>query len=112
MRYSVFVDSQLIGESDLEHDDLSMGVVFGTFLPTPAYDRVQHVFRLFAQGRADEYYAARDALGLQLRTAEGVLVPTSAIHIVDFSAELTDCDLQLEAYLKDADSWPCLGGFS
>jgi len=66
MRYRVVYDSEVIGTSDLAACDGSMGVIFGDFVPTPAYERVRAVFRMFAENcddqdpaRYESYYAAR-----------------------------------------------------
>ncbi len=39
--YSVFAGSTLIGHSDLEFGDPSMGVAFGKFRPTSAYSAIR-----------------------------------------------------------------------
>ena len=106
LRYAIRSRGGVIGYSDLEHDDLSMGVVFGAFRPTPAYAAVRHVFRLFAEDRLDEYYAARDRLGLELVDARGRVVPTETIHIEDFTDESGAAALRAEAILVDAYGWP------
>jgi hypothetical protein len=86
-----------------------MGLVFGVFHPTTAYTAVRNVFRLFAVDRADEYYAARDRLGLELVDPRGRVIPTESIHIEDFSEEAGRPELRVEAILVDAFTWPSRG---
>jgi hypothetical protein len=105
MKYSVFADGDLIGQSELDHLDRGMGVAYGRFLPASAYDRVQSVFLLFTEGKHDEYYKARDTLNLQIRTEESSVVPTSWIHIVDHSVELGLDSMELSAQVCDTKWW-------
>ena len=67
------------------------------------YELVQPVFRLFSQAvpadgsprdeaKLERYYAARDALDLTLENAAGERIPTSVIHIVDYTVEAGPSD--------------------
>lgn len=104
--FAIRCDGTVIGHSELEHDDLSMGLVFGAFRPTSAYAKVRHVFQLLAQGRADEYYAARGRLRLELLTPGGRPIPTETIHVEEVAAEAGSAELRVEAILVDAYGWP------
>jgi hypothetical protein len=113
--YHVMYRGQLIGSSHLEGRDAGMAVAFGTFEPLPAYEAVRPIFQLFtealgagAQGahavdevKLAKYSQARDALHLTLQTAEGRVVPTSAIHIVDWG----DLGREVEVHISDATFW-------
>ena len=99
----------VIGHSDFEHRDLSMGVVHGAFRPTDAYERVRAVFRLFSNDHTEEYYRARDRLGLELVSLDGVVIPTDALHIVDFAREYGPGTYEAEAILRDAAAFPAHG---
>jgi hypothetical protein len=92
-----------------------MGVAWGAFEPAPAYEAVRAVFQLFTEAlpdggppanRADEeklarYYRARDALDLTLQTAEGQVVPTTTIHIVDWD----ELGREVEVHISDLAFW-------
>jgi hypothetical protein len=114
--YEVLYHGQLIGRSRLEEHDASMGVAFGAFDPLPAYLEVQPICLLFAEAeearmrgeaalaaeQLTTYYQARDALRLTLQTTEGRIIPTSAIHIVDFGEEV---GRQVEVHISDPTFW-------
>ena len=113
--YEVIYRGQPIGRSRLEGSDASMGVAFGTFDPLPAYETVRSVFLLFweavearergeiavAEEQRATYYQARDALRLILQTAEGQIIPTSYIHIVDGG----DLGREVEVHISDSAFW-------
>ena len=109
-----------IGMSRLENDDRSMGVALGAFEPLPAYEEVQAVFQLFADAEdasyrgdraqsealLDRYYQARDALELTLQSADGMLIPTEAIHIYDFGAYgMEEMGREVHAHITDSTFW-------
>lgn len=113
--YQVIYRGQPIGRSRLEWHDAAMGVAFGAFEPLPAYQALRPLFLLFteaeeARGRGETalaqrqlatYYQARDALQLTLQTAEGDVVPTSTIHIVDWSS----LGYEVEVHISDPTYW-------
>jgi hypothetical protein len=109
--YLVKHEGAVIGTSALEQRDASMGVAWGQFLPTAAFAGVQDVFRQFAAahdqaGKADPaivqaYYDARDRLGLTVESESGQVIPTEAIHIADFRAELGQEACELEVHLGE-----------
>jgi len=99
LRYQILCDGEIIGSSNLEERDPSLGVAGGRFVPTGAYERVRPVFRLFIAARADgesdpdpakldAYEAARAKLVLTVRDETGKSLQTSGIAVLDFSAEL------------------------
>lgn len=99
LRYRILCDGEIIGGSDLDERDASLGVAGGRFVPTAAYERVRPVFQLFIAARADgeseadvakldAYEAARARLTLTLQDASGKDIPTSGIAVLDFAAEL------------------------
>ena len=67
--YSVFLGSTLIGHSDLEMHDASMGVAIGGFRPTPEYAAVRSVCITAWVGRSQE------RLGLRIETSDGETIP-------------------------------------
>jgi hypothetical protein len=103
----------VLGHSELLERDESTGVAGGTFLPAPDYSRVQAIFRLFTEANAetsaqptdeeklDRYYAARDALGLELLDASGHHIATRSIHIADYSVEEGPDALEIEVALDN-----------
>jgi hypothetical protein len=84
-----------------------MGVAQGVFVPLPDYKEVQPVFRLYAEAGAsladqdaakvDDYYKARDALGLYDITATGECVATECVHIDDYSKEIGEMEVSVIA---------------
>lgn len=82
-RFEVYSDSSLVGWSDLELGDAPMGVVFGKFLPAPAYASIQPVVIAAATGPlpGEPKLSIREANGPTLQASGGV-------HIVDCSPEL------------------------
>ncbi len=109
--YFVMYRGQPIGSSNLEFHDPGMGIASGAFEPMPAYEEVEAVFHLFTkaedaraagdkvtiQSKLAEYYQARDALGLTLQGANGAIILTSVIHIVDFG----DVGREVVAHITD-----------
>lgn len=97
MQFRVLSQGVVIGATNLESLDPSMGVATGVFAPSENYGAVQPIFRLYAtagitvagqdETKLKAYYAARDALNLSLVTPAGETVPTESIHITDFSEE-------------------------
>src|SRR5438552_8821106 len=87
-----------------------MGVATGSFAPTPAYERVRPVFRLFMEARADgesepdvaklkAYEAARARLELGVTDEAGKLLPAAGVAVLDFSAERPEADaFEVEVY--------------
>ncbi len=117
MRHTVKLRDVIIGHSDLEKTDASVGRAWGQFRPGFGYDLVQPVFRLFTEAvpmrggepldeeKLARYHAARDKLGLSLVDAEGKEIPTSAIHIADYSTERDTKALELEVLISDDQYW-------
>ncbi len=117
MRHTVKLHGIIIGHSDLEQVDESVGRAWGRFRPGFGYDLVQPVFRLFTEAvpmRGGEprdadtlarYHAARDKLGLSLVDAEGNEIRTSAIHIADYTTESDRKALELDVLISDEEYW-------
>ncbi|WNG36860.1 hypothetical protein F0U61_26695 [Archangium violaceum] len=114
-RFEILSRGQVIGVSDLETGDPSMGVALGRFHPSPLYETVRPVFMLYrratdpqAEGRsADEalltrYYQERDALGLSVRSASGESVGTQWVHIDDYSDDLGMEGLEVSIAVDDS----------
>jgi hypothetical protein len=108
LRYQILCDGEIIGSSNLEERDPSLGVASGRFEPTAAYARVQPVFRLFIAARADgeseadpvqleAYEAARAPHVLTVKDERGKPLETSGIAVLDFSAELPAAATAAEA---------------
>ena len=101
----------MLGHSELEDADESMGVRSGPFRPAPGYEQFRPVFRRFANavgstsrepdnsGEVAKYYQERDSLGLRLFDSNGQEVPTATIHLYDYSVEAGPDAYQLEIYL-------------
>ena len=113
MRYVIRCAGMIIGHSELTERDESMGVALGAFHPALDYERVQPIFRLFAEASPEtsaqatdeeklaRYYAARDTLGLQLVEPSGRVILTDTIHIADYSLEAGPDAMEVEVTLSD-----------
>ena len=71
-RFEVFSHSELIGWSELEHRDPSMGVAFGRFMPTPAYLKVQAEIRASLESR--DRLSTQSPLQIAVRTPNGAVL--------------------------------------
>jgi hypothetical protein len=116
VRHTLRLHGVIVGHSDLEHAEPSTGRAWGAFRPGLGYDLVQPVFRLFARavprdGSARDdatlarYYKARDALALELSDGAGTRIPTSAIHIADYSIEDGPQAIELDVLIADEGYW-------
>lgn len=116
MKHTVKLHGVIVGHSELEHADQGLGRAWGAFRPGMGYELVQPVFRLFAQavpkdGSANDdamlarYYKARDALKLELVSADGRPIPTSTIHIADYTVEEGPNAIELDVLIPDDSYW-------
>ena len=116
MRHTLKLHGVVVGWSDLERIEPDVGRARGRFRPGIGYELVQPVFRLFAEAvpraanaardeaKLARYYKSRDALQLELVDAAGALIPTSAIHIADYTSDGTG-DCELDVLIADAGYW-------
>ena len=112
MRHTVKLAGVIVGHSDLEEADASLGRAWGKFRPGLGYELVQPVFQLFREAvpmrggeprdkdKLARYYAARDKLGLSLVDPTGAVIRTSTIHIADY-----DPQVELDVLISDDDYW-------
>ena len=117
MRHTVKLRDVIIGHSDLEETDVSVGRAWGRFRPGFGYELVQPVFRLFTEAvpmrggepldeeKLARYHAARDKLGLSLVDWEGKVIGTSAIHIADYTTDQDKKALELDVLISDDEYW-------
>jgi hypothetical protein len=117
MRHVVRLAGIIVGYSELEEGSPSAGLARGAFRPGVGYELVQPVFRLFAeaipvpggevvdQRKLARYHQSRDALGLALEEPDGTVVPTSAIHIADYSGEKGPAARVIEVLIADEAYW-------
>jgi hypothetical protein len=115
-RHTVRLKDIIVGWSDLEVVEPTLGRARGRFRPGIGYDLVQPVFQLFAEAvpmpgadatdseKLERYYRSRDALGLSLEDDTGRSIRTSAIHIIDY-AEKKTAPLEVEVLISDRDYW-------
>lgn len=114
MRHTLKLHGVVIGWSELEHVEPELRRAHGPLRPGLGYSLVEPVFRLFAEavplhGARDEeklarYHRSRDALALELFDAAGRRIPTSAIHIVDYSSG-GDSSPELDVLIPDDAYW-------
>lgn len=116
MKHTVRLKGVIVGHSELEYTEPATGRAWGAFRPGLGYDLVQPVFRLFARavphdGSArdnemlDRYHGARDALELHLEDTNGKRIPTSAIHIADYTVEEGERAIELDVLIRDEGYW-------
>ena len=116
MKHTVKLHGVIVGHSELENVERGTSRAWGAFRPGMGYELVQPVFRLFAEAvprigetrdpaLLERYYKSRDALDLELTDANGVSIPTSAIHIADYSVEEGSAAITLDVLIPDEDYW-------
>lgn len=117
MRHTVKLQNVIVGWSDLEQRDPSLGRAWGRFRPGLGYELVQPVFHLFTEAvplpggepmdevKLERYHAARDKLGLVLEDASGRQVATSVIHIADYTERNGKDALELDVLVRDDRFW-------
>ena len=89
-RFEVLADSVVVGHSDLELGDPTMGVAAGKFLPSPAYAGIQPIV-VAARG------GSKPSVLLVVRLVGGQELPAQGgVQILDYSAELGDEGLEIE----------------
>jgi hypothetical protein len=115
-RHTVKLHGIVVGYSELEQIDPTLGVARGAFRPGVGYDLVQPIFRLFTEAVPDaggavadteklaRYHKSRDALSLLLEDDAGRPVATSAIHISDYS-DRPKGTIELEVLISDRAYW-------
>jgi hypothetical protein len=116
VKHTVRLHGVIVGHSELENVEPSLGRAWGKLRPGVGYELVQPVFRLFAQAvprdgsqkdgaTLERYYQSRDALNLELVDPSGKKIPTSAIHIADYSVEEGSGALELDVLIADEGYW-------
>ena len=107
MRFKLLANDELIGHSQLEGADPSMGMRIGRFVPNENYSKHQNIFREHSQIRTgmridveppDEYKRLRgqlDSLNLRIETSDGEEIGATFIDLVDFSEELGEDGYEL-----------------
>ena len=115
-RHTVKMQNVVVGWSDLENADASLGRARGLFRPGIGYELVQPVFQLFTDAvsadgdgvtdpdKLERYHRSRDALALSLEDESGRQIRTSGIHIEDFS-DRPDGRIELEVLISDRAYW-------
>ena len=118
MKYYLISKGEVIGYSELEGRDPSMGVASGEFYPGDGYADVSNVFRQRSEFLAANYYDGIperaqkydetepeiDALELSLRTEGGETVGTKHISLDDFSDESVE-EYQLSIVVDDRETY-------
>lgn len=116
MRHTLKLHGVVIGWSDLERIEPELGRARGRFRPGVGYELVQPVFRLYTEAvpdaestardeaKLERYYKSRDKLQLELFDPAGQRIPTSAIHIADYSGR-DGGECELDVLIADAAYW-------
>jgi hypothetical protein len=117
MQFNLLANGELIGYSDLEGADPSMGVRIGRFVPNENYSKYQSLFREHSEIRTgmqvekelpDEYKRLRaqlDSLHLWIETSNGEKVGTAHIDLEDFSEELRAEGYELSLVVDDRSTY-------
>jgi hypothetical protein len=116
MRHTLKLHGVIVGWSELERIEPDAGRARGRFRPGIGYELVQPIFRLYAEAvprsaetrdeaKLARYYKSRDALELELVDASGRRIPTSAIHIADYTNGGGSDDCELDVLIADAGYW-------
>lgn len=115
MRHTVKLHNVIVGHSELEEIDPTIGRAWGTFRPGLGYELVQPIFGLFTQAvpmpggepldkeKLDRYHTARDRLGLELVDSVGRRIATTTIHISDYSER--NGRIELDVLISDEEYW-------
>jgi hypothetical protein len=106
MRFTVKLGGQVVGSSELEHGDAPMGVAFGKFIPTAAYDAIRPYCLTKKAGDPE------GVAGLTVEMEVGELIECSGgVHILDFSEELGEAHIEVHVngipYPQYGEIFPC-----
>jgi len=101
-RFEIRCDDAVVGFSDFESADESIGIRFGRFVAASGYAEFQS---RFAQEQE-----MTETLALPLSVFHsGTRVPTRWVHVVDFSADLgQDTGIEVFAQLPDYETYRAL----
>lgn len=115
-RHTVRLHGVVVGYSELEDIEPSVGRARGRFRPGVGYELVQPVFRLFSEAvpepngpvtdaeKLERYYRSRDALGLSLEDDAGRVIRTTTIHIADYS-DRKNGNIDVDILISDPAYW-------
>lgn len=119
MQFEIRCNEKTIGHSNLEGMDFGMGILHGEFSLSPGYEEFRPIFQLFGEAspdtahnkagdseKLDAFRAQVSTLDLQIWHTSGRMMPTSHIHIYDFSADLgLDTECQIEVQILETELW-------
>jgi hypothetical protein len=119
MRFEVRCNGKQIGYSNLEGIDLGMGILHGEFFPSLGYEEIRSVFQLFGEvspdighnkfgdsSKLDAFRVQVSKLELEIWHNSVNLMPTSNVHIYDFSKDLgLDTEYQIEVQILKPEIW-------
>ena len=94
MKYQLFANNELIGESNLEVGDPPMGVASGEFHPNKNYFKYQSLFE--SQNT--------EVLNLCVKSSSGqTLEPAGGIGVEDYSQEMGEQSIQINVLGLDSE---------
>lgn len=115
--FNVYEHGILIGTTELEGDDESMGFRLGRFYPTDHYKLIQPFIKELSyllserrffdtpSPREEELQQVFNALELSLTTESGELIETDGIDIVDYSDDLGPEGIEVTILVKDRETY-------
>ena len=98
-RFEIRCGDVVLGHSEFESADESMGVRLGRFVPAASYAQFQ--------SRFSQEQQTTETLALPLGIFHSdTRIPTRWVHILDYSADLgVDTGIEVSAHLPDYDSY-------
>ncbi len=96
MKYKVYANDEVIGESELEMGDAPMGVAFGAMVPMGQYQKYQDIFEA-------RDFEKIESLDLRVIAENGKpLEPCAGIGIEDISKEAGETCIELSVLGLDS----------
>jgi hypothetical protein len=84
MSFAIFAGDTLVGHSELELGDPTMGVAFGKFIAAEGYRDIRH--------ECQTNHADQTALALRARTPSGDWLPCAGTAVLDYTDHTEDGD--------------------
>ena len=98
MKFLIFVDDTLIGETQFEHGDPPMGIIHGSVHPNDEYDNFRSYFLSSNEGKQKPQ--------VTIKMENGEILPTGGGGISDYSDHTEDLpNIFIEMSMDSAESY-------